>query len=168
MTTRQLPRLAVFFLPLAFILGACDSDDNEVRELTDQEILIGTWAITGFSDDTGDRSDIIAQGYAGVHLEFADDGSGDLELFPKLGPARSITTTYQLDTERDFVSMIVDFGLDAVLSLDIAYVFSEDGQRATFHTTHTDALNTIFGSDLTGDVRVIASKFGEDGTTEPQ
>ncbi len=168
MTPTQHGRLICWLLPLALIVAACDSDNQDDSEPTDREILVGTWAITGFADDTGDRSDIIANGYAGVHLEFVDDGSGDLELFPKHGPARRIDTTYQLDSERDFVSMIFDFGLDTVLALDMAYLFSTDGQRATFHTTHTDALNTIFGSDLTGDVRVIASKFGEDGMVEPQ
>ncbi len=131
-------------------------------------MLHGKWAITGFFDETGNRSDIIADGYAGVHLEFVDDGSGGLEVFPKHGPAKLIGTNYEVDEELDFISLTVDYGLDAVLSLDLTYVFSSDGQRATFHTTHTDALNTIFAADLVGDVRVIASKFGEDAQVELQ
>ncbi|MBT8399137.1 MAG: hypothetical protein KJO98_01570 [Rhodothermia bacterium] len=168
MTNPQLNRLLQRLLPLAIILTACDSDRAEDKAPTDEEMLFGKWAITGFFDDTGDRSDIIAQGYAGVHLEFADDGLGGLEVFPKHGPAKLLGTSYQVDHEIDFIALIVDFGLDAVLALDMAYVFSSDGQRATFHTTHADALNTIFASDLVGDIRVVASKFGEDGIVEPE
>ncbi|MDX1430141.1 MAG: hypothetical protein R3282_07635 [Rhodothermales bacterium] len=166
MKTQNRARLACFLLPLLLLILGCDSYGDDDPQPTDEEMLVGKWAITGFVDDTGDRSDIIAKGYAGVHLEFVDDGSGGLEVFPKHGPAKLIGTSYHVDDELNFISMIVDFGLDAVLSLDMAYTFSSDGQKASFHTIHSDALNTIFQSDLTGDVRVIASKFGEEGVPE--
>ena len=153
-------------LPILLLISACDSDGAGEEQLTDEQMLLGKWAITNFFDDTGDRSDIIAQGYAGIHLEFADDGTGGLEVFPKHGPAKLIGTDYLVDDEVKFITMTVDFGLDAVLSMDMNYILSSDSQGATFRTTHTDALNTIFGSDLSGDVRIIASKFGEDGHTE--
>ncbi len=151
-------------LLLAVAMTACDS--NEDKEPTEIETLVGTWAITGFMDDSGDRSDIIANGYAGVHLEFAEDGTGAFEIFPKSGPDRLLPITYVVDDEVDLVTIVIGLPIDAALVLELTYIFDVQAQKALFHTTHTDALNTIFGSDLAGDVRIMASKFGEDGLVE--
>ncbi len=164
MQTSITRRISLALLVAAAILSACDSNKDE--EPTDIQTLVGTWAITGFFDDSGDRSDIIANGYAGVHLEFGDTGTGAFEIFPKHGPARLLPITYTVDDEVDLITLAIDLSIDPSLSLELTYIFDVQTESARFHTTHSDALNTIFGSDLTGAVQVIASKFGEEGVPE--
>lgn len=156
-------RFLTAILLSTMVLPACDS--REVVE-TETKSLVGTWAITGFFDDTGNRSDVISKGFAGAHLEFREDGSGEFTLTPKDLPVRVLATDYTVDEELDFIEMEVTAGLDAPASLELTYIFELAGHRARFHSTNTDILNAIFETDLSGDVMVVASKFGEDVAVE--
>lgn len=156
-------RFLTALLLSTLILPACDSAEQTE---TDTAALVGTWAITGFFDDTGNRSDVISKGFAGAHLEFRDDGSGEFTISPRGLPARILATEYTIDEELDFIAMVVSSAPDTPHSLELTYIFELKGQSARFHTTNTDILNMIFEADLEGDVMVVASKFGEDVVPE--
>ncbi len=142
----------------SLVLSACDSNE---KPLSDAEDFFGTWAITGFFDDTGDRSDVIANGFAGVHLEFRSDGTGWFAITPKTVPARMLPTAFMIDEERNFITLSVSVADDEQLPLELSYNFELRGKKVRFHTTHSSTLNTIFECDLAGDVTVVASKFEE-------
>jgi hypothetical protein len=142
---------------------ACDSGEP-VK--TETDALVGTWAITGFVDDTGDRSEVISTGFEGVHLGFAQDGTGTFTITPKGRPARLVRSTYSLDERVDLITLDLDVSEGPARTLELTYILELPLQRARFHTTQSDVLNWIFESELSGAVMILASKFGEDGLPE--
>src|SRR5690606_9103960 len=63
---------SIFFaLVLALVMVGCDSDSND-DELTDAEIFVGDWVVTGISDDTGDKTAAFGALVESLNVTFTD------------------------------------------------------------------------------------------------
>ena len=158
-TARVLAGLAL----LTLSQSACDSAQPAE---TETDALIGTWAITGLVDGRGGRSDIISDGFEGVHLEFSEDGTSTFTITPKGHPATLFVSAYSLDEQVDLITMEFEVSTGSAKPLELTYVFEEAEQRARFHTPQSDVLNWMLGSELSGDVMIMASKFGDNGVPQ--
>lgn len=55
-------RLFVPFVALVLLVAAAGCDSTENEDLTDAEILIGSWTVVEVRDEEGDKTDVFEQG----------------------------------------------------------------------------------------------------------
>jgi hypothetical protein len=72
------PFLMLFGL---LLVTACDSDSND--SASDSDSLVGTWAVVGLTDASGDRSAGLAESYNAVLITLGADGAVNMAVDAK-------------------------------------------------------------------------------------
>jgi len=83
------PFLMIFGL---IVFTACDSDSNGDDSMSDTEMLVGTWAVSGLTDASGDRSAGLVESYNSVLITLGADASVRMAVDAKV-PEASLTAT---------------------------------------------------------------------------
>lgn len=91
---RKLP-VFVFALLLAIAATGCDSEED----LTESEILVGSWTVVEVSDDEGDKTQVFEQGIDDFSATLRADGTYSLSVdyVDPQRPSTNLQGTYTVD-----------------------------------------------------------------------
>lgn len=139
---------------LALVSTGCDSND----ESSDAELFVGTWALIGVSDSSGDRMTDFATGFSSIVLVNAADGNFTINVTPRQGSVMAITGTYTVIENSKTITLRASVGGQTV-PLNFTYTFDGDEQVALKSDTTTAVLlNNLFGTTLQGQVTMTVTK----------
>lgn len=152
---RKLSSLLLIAL-LALVGIGCDSDDDEG---SDAELFVGTWALTGVSDDDGDAMEAFATNFESIVLANDADGSFTLTVNPVVGDNIVLPGTYTVSESNSRLTLTVTTPLGPA-NLNFTYAFNGDDEvELTSDTTTALLLNTLFeGVDLVGQAVITVSR----------
>ncbi len=148
---------SILFLALiAFVGTGCDSNDDP----SDADLFVGTWALTGVSDASGDRLADFGAGFSSITLTNTADGNFTINVTPRQGQPMAITGTYVVVENGETITLRASVG-GQTIPLNFTYDFTSDTVVAlTSDTTTAVLLNNLFGTTLQGQVTMTVTKAG--------
>ena len=90
-------KLSLLLMIFGLLLVGCDSDSGS-DDSSDADALVGTWAVSGLTDASGDRSGGLLESYNSVLITIGSDGSVAMNVDAKDPvPDLNATGTYTLN-----------------------------------------------------------------------
>ncbi len=160
---RKLTLLSMIFG--LFVLTACDSDSNGGDDDHDHdhgtEMLVGTWAVSGLTDATGDRSANLVESYNSVLITMGNDGSVTMAVDAKV-PEASLTATGTYTVNEDSHSLTATLEVAGQPTpLTFAYEFANDNTlQLTPTPTTTILLGVLFQTQYADPVLFTFTRVG--------
>lgn len=150
---RKLSSLLLIAL-LAITSVGCDSNDDE----SDADKFVGTWALTGVSDDAGDASEAFGAMFSSVTLTNNANGSFVLNVVPRAGEPLAIPGTYTVSESNSRFTLSASLGTTTA-SLVFTYDFNgDDSVDLTTVGSTAVLLNTLFGTTLEGEAVITVTR----------
>ena len=146
---------------LAFAGVGCDSNDDKNN---DADLFVGTWALTGVSDDDGDALAAFATNFDSIMLANASAGTFVLTVDPKVGDDIVLNGTYTVKSSNNsfilFATVELVPGSPQTIPLNFTYEFDGDDTIVLTSDTGTATLlSTMFdGVDLVGQAVITVSR----------
>lgn len=147
---------SILLLALIAIVGiGCDSNSDET---TDTDRFIGSWALTGASDSTGDQSVAFGTAFSSVVLTNVSDGTFAIAVTPRQGAATTISGTFTIVEASKTITLRAAVG-GQTIPLNFTYSFTSDTVVSLKSDTTTAVLlNSLFGTTLEGQVTITITK----------
>jgi hypothetical protein len=152
------PFLMLFGL---LVFTACDSDSNSDDGPSDSEQMVGTWAVVGLTDATGDRSGGLVESYNSVLITMGANGSVNMAVDAVI-PQASISAdgTYSVTESSKTLSVVLSVGgQDTPLSFTYEFA-NETTLQLTPSSTTTLLLGVLFQTSYADPVLFTFSKVG--------
>ena len=153
------PFLMIFGL---IVFTACDSDSNGGDDsMSDTEMLVGTWAVSGLTDASGDRSAGLVESYNSVLITLGADASVTMAVDAKV-PEASLTATGTHVVDETGMTMTATLEvLGQPTPLTFAYMFHDDDMlHLTPVPSTTILLGVLFQTQYTDPVEFTFTRVG--------
>jgi hypothetical protein len=152
------PFLMIFGL---IVFTACDSDSNGDDSMSDTEMLVGTWAVSGLTDASGDRSAGLVESYNSVLITLGSDASVTMAVDAKV-PEASLTATGTHVVDETGMTMTATLEvLGQPTPLTFAYMFhGDDMLHLTPVPSTTILLGVLFQTQYTDPVEFTFTRVG--------
>jgi len=143
---------------LAFTAG-CDSDSGSDTP-SDSDNFVGTWAVVGLSDASGDLSAGFAQGYNSVLITFGNDDSVSLAVDGvDPNPDQSYSGTASVNEATSSIVATLSVG-GSPTPLSFGYDFTSDtSMTLTASSTTGLLLGVLFGTSYADPVVFTLAKI---------
>jgi len=157
---RKITNLLLIAL-LAFAGVGCDSNDDKNN---DADLFVGTWALTGVSDDDGDALAAFATNFDSIVLANAEAGTFTLTVNPKVGDDIVLDGTYTVRSSDKSFTLYATIELvpGSPQTIPLGFTYEFDGDDKIMLTTvggTATLLNTLFdGVDLVGEAVITVSR----------
>ena len=154
-------KLSSIFLALliGFVGIGCDSNSDDDDEQSVAEQLIGTWALSGVSDDDGDQLATFAEGFNTVVATFTS-GNGYSINIDAVDDASDqvISGTYSVNESTNQLTLNANVPPAGAIALNFTYAFvSSTSVVLTADAVTSTLLNVLLGTSLTGTVAITIS-----------
>jgi len=152
------PFLMIFGL---LVMTACDSDSNGDDSSSDSEMLVGTWAVAGLTDASGDRSAGLVESYNSVLITLTANGGVTMAVDAKV-PEASLTATgtYTVNESENSMTATLEV-LGQPTPLSFGYEFADDNTlRLTPVPSTTILLGVLFQTQYADPVLFTFTKVG--------
>ena len=152
------PFLMIFGL---IVFTACDSDSNGDDSMSDTEMFVGTWAVSGLTDASGDRSAGLVESYNSVLITLGSDASVTMAVDAKV-PEASLTATGTYVVDETGMTMTATLEvLGQPTPLTFAYMFHDDDMlHLTPVPSTTILLGVLFQTQYTDPVEFTFTRVG--------
>jgi hypothetical protein len=152
------PFLMIFGL---IVFTACDSDSNGDDSMSDTEMFVGTWAVSGLTDASGDRSAGLVESYNSVLITLGSDASVTMAVDAKV-PEASLTATGTHVVDETGMTMTATLEvLGQPTPLTFAYMFHDDDMlHLTPVPSTTILLGVLFQTQYTDPVEFTFTRVG--------
>jgi hypothetical protein len=152
------PFLMIFGL---IVFTACDSDSNGDDSMSDTEMFVGTWAVSGLTDASGDRSAGLVESYNSVLITLGADASVTMAVDAKV-PEASLTATGTHVVDETGMTMTATLEvLGQPTPLTFAYMFHDDDMlHLTPVPSTTILLGVLFQTQYTDPVEFTFTRVG--------
>jgi len=143
------------------VFTACDSDSNGDDSMSDTEMLVGTWAVSGLTDASGDRSAGLVESYNSVLITLGADASVRMAVDAKV-PEASLTATGTHVVDETGMTMTATLEvLGQPTPLTFAYMFHDDDMlHLTPVPSTTILLGVLFQTQYTDPVEFTFTRVG--------
>jgi hypothetical protein len=143
------------------VFTACDSDSNGDDSMSDTEMFVGTWAVSGLTDASGDRSAGLVESYNSVLITLGADASVTMAVDAKV-PEASLTATGTHVVDETGMTMTATLEvLGQPTPLTFAYMFHDDDMlHLTPVPSTTILLGVLFQTQYTDPVEFTFTRVG--------
>jgi hypothetical protein len=143
------------------VFTACDSDSNGDDSMSDTEMFVGTWAVSGLTDASGDRSAGLVESYNSVLITLGSDASVTMAVDAKV-PEASLTATGTHVVDETGMTMTATLEvLGQPTPLTFAYMFHDDDMlHLTPVPSTTILLGVLFQTQYTDPVEFTFTRVG--------
>lgn len=138
---RKLP-VFVFALVLAVAAMGCDSEDD----LTDAEILVGSWTVVEVADDEGDKTDVFQQGVEEFSASLRADGTYELTIdyVDPQRPTVPLQGTYDLDEGANSLELFASLPTGDV---NLPFTYDIESENEVDLSISENFVQAVFGVD---------------------
>lgn len=143
-------------LLLVLSLAACDSGSNGDAVPSDDssELFFGSWNLTGASDDSGDRTQELAQNYTSITADFETDTTFVFVWDAATEQAQDATLSGTFSATESSSLLRLQTGIgEQDASLTFSYEFSildSTDFELTSTATQTQLMNSALGTTFSG------------------
>jgi hypothetical protein len=143
------------------VFTACDSGSNGDDSMSDTEMFVGTWAVSGLTDASGDRSAGLVESYNSVLITLGADASVRMAVDAKV-PEASLTATGTHVVDETGMTMTATLEvLGQPTPLTFAYMFHDDDMlHLTPVPSTTILLGVLFQTQYTDPVEFTFTRVG--------
>ena len=152
-------KLSLLLMIFGLLLVGCDSDSNGGDDSSDADTLVGTWAVTGLTDASGDRSQGLLESYNSVLITLGADNTLSMNVDAKDPvPDLNATGTFQLNESTKALSATISVGGQAT-PLTFTYgIVGESGLTLTPTGSTTILLGALFQTSYSDPVEFTFTK----------
>ena len=139
-------------LTLVFTVAACDGSED----LSDAELIVGSWDLSGVVDGAGDQMASFNQNYSSFAATFNSDGSVTIVLVPTgTAPDVNINATYTIDEANGTVGITTTVS-GLLVTIPFTYDFTDED---TLELTASAALlGQVLQTSLSGTATVTLTR----------